>query len=89
MALPGDLVAVLLLLATALLLDLLQYTFAALIWGYYARRKEKELRHRFHEDPMIEPPPQLNWPGIGFFWGKLLVLVIGYALLGKFIAGQL
>lgn len=83
--LSSQLSLALLLLCASLAADLLQYTLSAAIWGFYARRKEKELRHRFHEDPDIEPPAPLNWPGIVMFWLKLLLLFSAYFVLACFL----
>ena len=83
--LASSLVFALLLLAASLLLDLLQYISSAAIWGFYSRRVEKQLSHRYHEDPDISPPAYLNWPGVVCFWAKLVVLVVAYVALIKFL----
>ena len=83
--LSSELALTLLLLCASLAADLLQYTLSTAIWGFYARYKEKELRHRFHEDPNIEPPPSLNWPGIAMFWLKLFLLFSAYIVLARFL----
>jgi hypothetical protein len=87
--LPEQLIAVLLFLCIALALDLLQYSVSTAIWGFYSRVKEKELKHKFHSDPDIEPPPQLNWPGVTFFWFKLSALFAAYLLLARYLATSL
>jgi len=84
--LPDQLTAVLLFLCIALAFDLLQYSVSAAIWGFYSRLKEKELKHKFHGDPDIEPPPHLNWPGVMMFWLKLAALFMAYIFLARFLA---
>ena len=85
--LSPQLALTLFLLCASLAADLLQYTLSTAIWGFYARHKEKQLRHRFHEDPDIEPPHTLNWPGIAMFWLKLLLLFSAYIVLARFLIG--
>ena len=87
--LPDELVGVLLSLCIALAFDLLQYTFSTATWGFWSRRKEKQFKHKFHDDPSVEPPAFLNWPGIIMFWSKLVVLLWAYAQLGMYLAGTL
>jgi hypothetical protein len=83
--LAPPLVIALLLLSATLLLDLLQYSVSAAIWGFYGRLVEKRLAHRFHDDPDISPPPQLNWPGLACFWFKLSSLAAAYCVLLIFL----
>lgn len=83
--LPQPLVAVLLLLCTTLAFDLLQYALSTAVWGFYSRLKEKQLKHHFHSNPDIEPPRELNWPGIGMFWLKLAALILAYGFLANFL----
>ena len=87
--LPEQLVGVLLFLCIALALDLLQYTLSTATWGFWSRRKEKQLKHKFHDDPSVEPPAFLNWPGIVMFWSKLVVLLWAYAQLGLYLVAVL
>ena len=61
--LPDELVTVLLMLCIALVCDLLQYSSSAALWGYWSRRKEKELQRELHNDPDIEPP--ISSTGLG------------------------
>ena len=85
LALPQPLQIVLLLLCITLAFDILQYTFSTAVWGFYSRYIEKKLKHQFHNNPDIEPPRELNWPGISMFWLKLLALLCAYALLAKYL----
>ena len=87
--LPDPLVVVLLLLCCTLAFDLLQYTLSTAAWGIYSRHKEVQLRHRFHENPDIEPPRELNWPGLAMFWLKLACLVAAFGTLAWFLVEAL
>ncbi|MCC5070049.1 hypothetical protein LLE67_19795 [Xanthomonas campestris] len=87
--LPDELVIVLLMLCIALACDLLQYSSSAALWGYWSRRKEKELQREFHNDPDIEPPYFINWPGIAMFWSKLALLFCAYLWLGLYMKAML
>ena len=84
-AIPSQLQLVALLLVICLVLDLLQYVFAAIVWGVFSRILERKYPHRLSEDPEMDASPFLNWPCLGCFWGKLLVLVAAYAYLTTFI----
>lgn len=87
--LPGDLIGALLLLCVALALDLMQYIFSTATWGIWSRLKEKEFKHKFHDDPSVEPPAFLNWPGIAMFCSKLTILLWAYAQLGLYLVAAL
>lgn len=87
--LPEQLVSALLFLCAALALDLLQYTFSTATWGFWSRRKEKQFKHKFHDDPDVEPPPFLNWPGIVMFWSKLAALFWAYLHLALYLIALL
>ena len=87
--LPQQLIIVLLFLCATLAFDLLQYVLSAAVWGFYSRYKEKELGHHFHNDPSIEPPHHLNWPGVTMFWLKLAALIGAYASLTKYLVSVL
>ena len=86
---PDGLLLALLLLCVTLAFDLLQYTLSAMTWGFYHRFKEKQLKHNFHNDPVVEPPRELNWPGITMFWLKLATLALAYAVLSKHLLAVL
>lgn len=63
--------------------DILQYIFSSIIWYcYYILKRKKE-----EEDSTIEinEPEYLNIPAWLFFFLKIVFLVIGYFLLGKFL----
>lgn len=79
---PEQLLLPLVLIVLGLALDLLQYVFAAVIWGVYQRQKEKQVA----EDDEFEAPRYLNWPAIGFFALKSSAIVAAYVLLLSFLA---
>lgn len=86
---PQQLKVVVLLLVACLALDLLQYMFASLIWSVFARILELRHAHQAGGDPEMEASPYLNWPSLGCFWGKLVVLFVAYIYLAMFIASRL
>ena len=77
----------------ALLLDLLQYALAALIWGAFARHKEKLLLEVMNvtaaESADFLAPPAINLPALACFWLKLAVLATGYVLLAIDVVSRL
>ena len=69
------------LLILGLALDLLQYVYSAAVWGMLARLYERNLDH-LDDDPEVSPPRSyVNWPTLGFFWGKIGCIVFAYLLL--------
>jgi hypothetical protein len=67
----------------ALFLDMLQYAWAALIWGAWCRLKE---RSGVKSGDEIDAPPWFNWPSLGFFWGKLVLVAIVYVRMLDYLA---
>ena len=67
--------------------DLLQYGTGALIWGTFHRHQEKRLG--VDSKKSLSAPAWLNWPGIFFFWSKLLLVLGGYALLLGYVLSVL
>jgi hypothetical protein len=78
--------------------DLLQYGAAAALWGGYNRLKERQLFEETKtaktsgatnvpeaKDREFLAPTWLNWPGLAFFWGKLVLVTVGYVLLLRFV----
>lgn len=63
--------------------DIFQYIYSSLAWYFYYISK----REKGKEDSTIEinEPECLNIPAWLFFFLKLVFLVIGYFLLGKFL----
>lgn len=60
----------------ALAFDLLQYYVAALLWGGFARYKERRGELEFSG-----APDWINWPGVVAFWGKGVLVAVGYVVL--------
>ena len=79
---PASLVGPALLIVVGLAFDLLQYVWAAAVWGGYQRVLE---RCGTPEDKDLDAPAWFNWPTLAFFWGKLILIVIAYALLIGFL----
>ena len=83
-------------LIIALALDLLQYAVASLVWGSFARIKERQLREHARDAEQLEElsnnvdaPAWLNWPSIAFFWGKLFAVLSSYVLLLDYVLGKI
>ena len=70
----------------ALGFDLMQYVSASLVWSTYARRLEKA---GVSEDKDLEAPSWTNWPALFFFWGKVLLIIVAYILLGRVLLVRL
>lgn len=82
-SLPIELLWPTLFLVIGLGLDLLQYLISSAIWGLFHRLKEK--KHGPTLDPELTAPVYFNWPGLFCFWGKLVSILVGYALLFNFV----
>lgn len=82
---PAGLVCPAALIAAALGCDCLHYASASLFWGVFQRSMERELqRSRLLGRTLPEEfsaPRWINWPAIGFFGAKFLLLIAGYAFL--------
>jgi hypothetical protein len=74
---PSDLLRVGLLLAIALTVDLLQYLWKTLIFGFYASMVEQK-RAKFTDGTF---PSWFNYPSLVFFWGKAMLMAVAYVLL--------
>lgn len=63
----------------ALCCDILQYVCATFTWGVFQRLKECEfLRAGKDKTDEFLAPGWINWPALLFFWGKQVMLGIGY-----------
>ena len=67
--------------------DLLQYAGGALIWGVFHRYQEKRLG--VDSKKALSAPAWFNWPGIFFFWSKLVLVLAGYVLLLRYVLSVL
>ncbi len=70
----------------ALACDLLQYVAGTLIWGWYARYKEKQ---GVKPTALLRAPRYFTWPALGFFWAKIVLVVAAYAVLLGFVWAHL
>ena len=67
--------------------DLLQYMAGAFIWGAFQRYHEKRLGPE--NKKALAAPAYFNWPGILFFWSKLLFVLAAYGMLLKYVVSVL
>lgn len=91
--LPDNLVIPTLLLSITLILDLFQYLYKSILWGAFSRLSEKKFQNLDtpvnKEDFEIEAEDWFNWPTNFFFYAKILVMLIGYIYLFKYIINVL
>ena len=73
-------------LVLALALDLLQYVFATIMWGYFHRSMEKRGNT---DDDELTAEPWRNWPQMTFFILKFVSVGVAYFLLLQFFWQQL
>lgn len=114
-SIPYDLIPIGLLILNGLILDFLQYVYAAAAWGIFCRMKERQQKNeekiekekiglggdeewnslfwRFLKENNgsgdFEAPKQINWPTLTFFWLKIILMAIAYALLIIFFWNKL
>jgi hypothetical protein len=77
---PNDLIWVGLLFALALTFDFAQYVYKSAVWGALSRFREVDVQDG--ADDSYEAPGQINWPTLGFFWIKVVLVATSYVLLG-------
>jgi hypothetical protein len=78
LSLPRELIFPTVLLIMGLGLDLLQYIAGSLTWGIYGRLQEKK---GIKKDEEFEAPKEINWPGLIFFWSKIIPILGAYYLI--------
>jgi len=81
-ALPNDLLWPALFFIACLIFDLLQYVVATAIWGMFNTWHE---RRGLGPKDEVGAPDYLNWPGVFFFWGKIVLIIIGYVNLLTYV----
>lgn len=86
LTIPADLMRPALAFVLTLLLDILQYGIGALIWGGFARQRERD---SVGDDAEFLAPRQLNWPTVTLFWAKLILISVGYALMFQYLLSVL
>ncbi|MGY1426532.1 hypothetical protein [Lysobacter sp. A289] len=74
-AIPASLVLPLKLVVAGLAFDLLQYAIAAILWSFFAWRKERSGALATDD---FKAPQQINWPAILFFYSKVVLIVLAY-----------
>ena len=87
LAIPRPLIAPAALFISGLGFDLLQYLCGPLIWGAFHRHQEKRLGP--DSKKALSAPAWFNWPGIFFFWSKLLLVLAAYTLLLGYVLSVL
>jgi hypothetical protein len=85
--LPHNLILPSLLIVTSLALDFLHYVASTVLWGVFARIKERD--DNTSADTDFEAPARINWAPLAFFWGKVAALGAAYVALGSYLAGRL
>lgn len=89
-ALPQILTWAMILLCFSLACDLLQYASSSAIWGYFHRIEEKELAAKsITADANVTARRWFNWPGIVFYWSKLVLIIAAYAFIAVFLFSHL
>ncbi|HEX2050087.1 MAG TPA: hypothetical protein VHJ34_05550 [Actinomycetota bacterium] len=83
--LPPDLRFPSLLVVLALTFDLLHYVWGSAAWGLFGRHKERKIHGREQTEP-FDAPTWMNYPTNLFFWGKIVLIVYAYVLIGAFVA---
>ena len=82
---PNELVPAAVAIVLALLLDFLQYAVGSLVWGAFARYKE---RKGVGDADTVVAPLWFNWPALLFFWAKLPIMCYAYYILLTYLAGK-
>ena len=80
---PDTLKNAILLFVISLSLDLLQYIWQTFIWEYFYMHKERQLQ--YDEDIDFLAPKAFKNIALGIFWCKVIVLLIGYAVMIYFL----
>lgn len=82
-SLPSELLWPAMLFIVGLGFDLLHYLVASATWGTYHRVMERKYGPGYASD--LHAPAYLNWPSLLFYWGKLVAVIWGYALLLAYV----
>ncbi len=84
---PNECYCPLLLFVLTLGFDFLQYFIPSIIWMNFFRRQEKI--HKGNVAINIKAKEIYSVPGYFFYWGKVILLFIGYILIIKHLLGKL
>jgi hypothetical protein len=79
---PEELLLPGLLIVAALFADLLQYVLGGLLWGGYARLKE---RRGTQPGDTLVAPPLINWPALACYYLKIALVLFAYLRLGLYL----
>lgn len=82
----SDLMLPMALFASSLLLDLLQYVWGTIAWGFVFSKAEADNKGL---DDLISPPAWINKVTLWFFIGKIGTVVAAYLLLLSYMAKAL
>jgi hypothetical protein len=82
-ALPAKLALPVRLIALALALDLFQYVWQAILWGFVWRHFERT--YGLESIQEFEISKYWNWPSVCIFWAKLCSMLLGYAALVDYL----
>jgi hypothetical protein len=77
-SIPDDLTRAAILIVAALSCDFMQYVYRSAAWGIVNRRRELGKLVEREAGPF---PAWINWPSLGCFWAKVLLLVAAYVQL--------
>lgn len=79
-ALPQQFLLPVSLLVASLAFDLLQYTWATVVWGVFQYRTARTVKENL-DGEVRNAPGWFTWGNGLFFWAKLSAVVVGYAYL--------
>lgn len=85
-SLPEELYAPTLWIVISLALDLLQYVYKSILWGWVQRHLEKKYSPDITQSYLVSE--YFNWPTLGLFWAKLFSIGVAYFLLLVFVIGH-
>ena len=82
-ALPRTLYYAAIAIVFSFALDLLQYVLNSAIWGWFYRKKEKELGT--NENTPVSANRKLTWPSLICFWAKTVIMLGAFVLILIFL----
>lgn len=78
LSIPKGLLLPIAMLIIGLLLDIFQYLYKSILWGWFCRNNESKCGTE--EDPELSVPTYYNWPTLALFWLKILAVILAYLL---------
>ncbi|MCL2327099.1 MAG: hypothetical protein FWC39_01160 [Bacteroidetes bacterium] len=83
---PKELILPAIFLVVSLTCDILQYAYKTIVWAIIFRCKEKEIkRKRWKQDKEFKHSPALNIVTWVFFCVKIVLVLLAYSLILKFL----